>query len=185
MVGPSKFDAEVLVPERPPPFFRNPSSVQDIMALRMFLPSPNSEASKSLEFNSTNTRFEMYLVVLELLFMSLTYTDIIFGLGMGFDLIPDDIINDLNNPHNGYLSILGRYGVFGLALFLFFCWYGIKKCFIVFKNRDSSDWFLPIIFISFVSDGFFQTSLDSPHTLVIFYLAASSLMGAYIEKTTN
>ena len=146
---------------------------------------PNSEASKSLEFNSTNTRFEMYLVVLELLFMSLTYTDIIFGLGMGFDLIPDDIIHDLNNPHNGYLSILGRYGVFGLALFLFFCWYGIKKCFVVFKNGDSSDWFLPMIFISFVSDGFFQTSLDSPHTLVIFYLAASSLMGAYIEKATN
>ena len=67
-----------------------------------------------------------------------------------------DIINDLNNPHNGYLSILGRYGVFGLALFLFFCWYGIKKCFIVFKNRDSSDWFLPIIFISFVTLSFIQ-----------------------------
>ena len=63
---------------------------------------PGTEASRSVEYLSTNARIEQWSEVISNVTRLLDFNTIMFGLGINFEIIQEG----WRNPHNGYISII-------------------------------------------------------------------------------
>ncbi len=66
----------------------------------------------------------------------------LFGLGFGFPLVDFGIANGVRvrEPHNSYISVLARSGIFGFSLWLWLHWYLINAWRISYKKCKQVNW---------------------------------------------
>ena len=137
---------------------------------------PFSEGSSIAEYNSTNTRFEMWLNLLSLFYESADLKTLMFGFGLTTTFFTESF-----NLHNGYLQIFANYGLIGITIFTLFIAYIFHCTVSILRRKNDSDLLCVFIFLSFIFDALTQTSFDSPFSLTLFYIVC----GLIVTKKNN
>lgn len=112
-----------------------------------------------------------------------------FGQGFGIPLTNFNTLNIVREPHNSYLSIFSRTGLFGLLLWLIFHVYINTKAFftlIKYRKEMHNNEYLKYLFVSFFTMhsmywfSLVEPGFESPQTAINFYILLGLM--AYILK---
>ena len=144
--------------------------------------------SSDVEFNeggaigSRNHRIEMWFEVIEN--TSKTLSGTFFGDGFSTKIVENEFAGI---PHNGFITIFKRAGLFGIFLFLLII-YKTYKLFIPVKSISLKKYvFLNLTVLAFLLEMMTGTVIDSPFTAIIIYMifAYGISLGAMKNKLSK